>query len=167
MGCHCFLRKLCLLIFIINKLLNQMVVLMSMVYVNIFAKYIILWKCMYVYTLLRVPWTLKEILRAQGDPPVHPKGNQSWIFFGRSDAEAEALITWPPDAEHWLIGKGPDIGKDWRQEKGTTEDEMVGWHHQLDGHEFEQVPGAGDWQGGLACYSSATVHGATELDMTE
>ena len=67
---------------------------------------------------------------------VHPKGDQSWVFIGRTDAEAEAPILWPPDANNWLIGKDPDAGKDWRQEKGKTEDEMVGWHHRLDGHEF-------------------------------
>ena len=141
-----------------------MVVLMSMMYVNTFAKYIILWKCMYVYTLLRVPWTL-EILRVKEIQPVHPKGNQSWIFFGRTDAEVEALILWPPDPEHWLIGKGPDIGKDWRQEeKGTTEDEMVGWHYWLDGHEFEQAPGADDGQGSLMW---CTPWDCKELDMTK
>ena len=71
--------------------------------------------------------------------PVHPKGNQSWMFIGRTDIEAEAPILWPPDAMNWLSGKDPDAGKDWRQgEKGTTEDEMVGWHHKLSGHEFEQ-----------------------------
>ena len=70
--------------------------------------------------------------------PVHPKGYQSWIFIGRTDAEAETPILWPPHAKNWLIGKDPDAGKDWRQEeKGTTEDEMVGWHHRLDVHEFE------------------------------
>ena len=72
---------------------------------------------------------------------VNPKGNQSWIFTGRTDAEAEASILWPPDVKNWLIGKDPDAGKDWRQEeKGMTDDEMVGWHHWLDGHEFEQAP---------------------------
>ena len=76
--------------------------------------------------------------------PVNSKGNQSWIFIGRNDSEAEASILWPPDANNWPTGKDPDAGKDWRQEKGTTEDEMVGWHHQLDGHEFEQAPGVGD-----------------------
>ena len=83
--------------------------------------------------LLRVPWTdCKEI------QPVHPKGNQPWIFTGRTDAEAETLILWPPDAKNWLIGKHPDAGKDGRwEEKGTTEDEMVAWHHRLNGHEFE------------------------------
>ena len=70
--------------------------------------------------------------------PVHPKGNQSWIFIGRTDAKAEALIPWPPDANNWLIEKDPNVGKDWGQEeKGMTEDEMIGWHHQLNGHEFE------------------------------
>ena len=69
--------------------------------------------------------------------PVHPKGNQSWIFIGRTDAEAETPILWPPDAKNWLIGIDPDAGKDWGQGKGTTEDEMIGWHHQLSGHEFE------------------------------
>ena len=72
---------------------------------------------------------------------VHPKGKQSWIFTGRTDAEADASILWPPDVKNWLIGKDPDAGKDWRQEeKGMTEDEIVGWHHWLDGHEFEQAP---------------------------
>ena len=86
--------------------------------------------------------------------PVHPEGNQPWIFTGRADAEAETPILWPPDAKNWLIGKDPDAGKDWRQEeKGTTEDEMVGWHHWLDGHEFEEAPGVGDGQGSLACCS--------------
>ena len=85
---------------------------------------------------------------------MHPKGSQSWIFTRRTDAEAESLILWPPDAKNWLIGKDPDVGKDWRQEeKGTTGDEMVGWHHWLDGHEFEPAPGVGDGQGSLVCCS--------------
>ena len=84
--------------------------------------------------------------------PVNPKRNQSWIFIERTDAEAETPILWPPDVKNWLVGKDPDAGKDWRQEeKGTTEDEMVGWHHRLSGHEFEQAPGVGDGQGSLAC----------------
>ena len=86
--------------------------------------------------------------------PVHTKGNQSWVFTGRSDAEAETAILWPPDAKSWLIGKDPDAGKHWRQDKGTTEDEMVGWHHQLYGHGFGWTPGVGDGQGGLACCGS-------------
>ena len=83
---------------------------------------------------------------------VNPKGNQSWIFIRRIDAEADTPILWPPDAKSWLIGKDPHVGKDWRQEeKGTAEDEMVGWHHQLDEHEFEQALGTGDGEGSLAC----------------
>ena len=86
--------------------------------------------------------------------PVHPKGNQSWLFIGRTDAEVETPILWPPDAKSWLIWKDPDAGKDWRrEEKGMTEDEMVGWHHQLNGHEFELTLGVGDGKGGLGCCS--------------
>ena len=99
--------------------------------------------------------------------PVSPKGNKSWMFNGRTDAEDEAPILWPPDMKNWLIWKDPDAGKDWGQEeKGTTEDEMVGWHHWLDGHEFEQAPGFGDGpcQGSLACCSS---WGHKESDVTE
>ena len=82
--------------------------------------------------------TLENPLDCKEIQPVHPKRNQSWIFIGRTDAEAETPILWPPDAKSWLIGKDPDAGKDWRQEeKGMTEDEMFGWHHQLNGHEFE------------------------------
>ena len=95
-----------------------------------------------------------EFLGLQGDQTVNPRGNQSWIFIGRTDAEAEAPILWPPDVKNWLIGKDPGAWKDWRhKEKGTTEDEMVGWHHQLDGHEFEQALGVGDGQGSLVCCS--------------
>ena len=86
--------------------------------------------------------------------PVNPKGNQSWIFIGRIDAEADTPILWPPDSKKWLTGKDPDAGKDWGQEeKGTTEYEVVGWHHLLDGHEFEQAPGACNGQGSLVCCS--------------
>ena len=86
--------------------------------------------------------------------PVNPKGNQSWIFIERTDDEAEAPIFWPRDEKNWLVGKDPDAENDWRQEeKGSTEDEMVGWHHQLNGHEFEQAPGVGDGQGSLVCCS--------------
>ena len=110
--------------------------------------------------------TLESPLDYKEIQPVHPKGNQSWIFIGRTDAEAEAPILWPPDAKNWLIKKDPDAGQDWRQEKkGTTEDEMVGWHHWLDGHEFEQTPGVGDGQGGLTSCSSPWGH--IESDMTE
>ena len=82
--------------------------------------------------------TLESPLDCKEIQPVHPKGDQSWVFIGRTDAEAETPIFWPLDAKSWLIGKGPDAGRDWGQEeKGMTEDETVGWHHQLDGHEFE------------------------------
>ena len=82
--------------------------------------------------------TLESPLDGKEIQPVHPKGDQSWIFIARTDAEAEAPILWPPDVKSWLLWKDPDAGKDWGQEeKGTTEDEMVGWHHRLDGHEFE------------------------------
>ena len=82
--------------------------------------------------------TLESPLNCKEMQPVHPKGNQSWVFFGRTDAEAETLILWPPDAKNWVIWKDPDAGKDWRwEEKGTTEDEMVGWRQWLYGHEFE------------------------------
>ena len=98
--------------------------------------------------------TLENPLEGKEIQPVHPKGNQPWIFIGRTDVEAETPILWLPDAKNWLIWKYPDAGKDWRQEeKGMTEDEMVGWHHQLSGHEFEQAPGDGEGQGSL------TVHG--------
>ena len=81
--------------------------------------------------------TLESPLNCKVIQPVHPKGNQSWMFIGRTDAEAETPILWPPDVKSWLIGKDPDAGKDWRQEKGMTEDEMGGWHHRLDGHKFQ------------------------------
>ena len=97
--------------------------------------------------------------------PVHPKGNQSWIFIGRTDAEAETSTFWPPDVKNWLTEKDPDAGKDWSQEeKGTTEDEMVGWHHQLNGHKSEQALGVGDGQGSLA-WCSPWDH--KESDTTE
>ena len=109
--------------------------------------------------------TLESPLDSKEIKPVNPKGNKSWIFIGRTDAEAEAPVLWPPDAKNWLIGKDPDAGKVWRQEeKGVTEDEMVGWHHQPDRHEFEQAPGVGDGQGSLACCSP---RGCNELDTTE
>ena len=95
---------------------------------------------------------------------VHPKGNQSWIFIGRTDAEAETLTLWPPDVKNWVIGKDPHAGKDWRQEKGATEDKMVGWHHRLDGHGFEWTLGVSEGQEGLACYGS---WGCKESDTTE
>ena len=107
---------------------------------------------------LESPWDCKEI------QPVHPKGVQSWVFIGRTDVEAETSILWPPDAKNWLIWKDPDDGKDWGQEeKGMTEDKMVGWHYQLNGREFEWTPGVSDEQGGLACCGS---WGRKESDTT-
>ena len=101
----------------------------------------------------------------QWDPIGQSKGNQLWIFIVRTDAKAEAPMLWPPDGKNWLISKDPDARKDWRQEeKGTTENEMVGRHHQLNGHEFEQAPGVGDGRGSLACYSPWD---RKEVDMTE
>ena len=98
--------------------------------------------------------TLKSPLNCKEIQPVHPKRNQSWIFIGMTAAEAETPILWSPDAKNWFIGKDPDAGKDWRRgEKGTTENEMVGWHHRLNRHEFESTPGVGDGQGDLACCS--------------
>ena len=109
--------------------------------------------------------TLESSLDCKETQPVHPKGNQSWIFIGRTDAEAEAPVLWPPDAKNWLIGKDPVAGKDWRrEEKGMTEHEMVGWHHWLNGHEFEETPEVGDGQRSLACCSP---WGRKELDTTE
>ena len=109
--------------------------------------------------------TLESPLHYKEIKPVHPKENQSLIFIGRTDADAEAPTLWPPDVKNWLNGKDPDAGKDWRQEeKGTTEDEMVGCHHRLDGHEFEQALGVGDGQGDLVCCSP---WGHKESDTTE
>ena len=106
-----------------------------------------------------------ESFGPQDIQPVNSKGNHSWIFIGRTDAEAETPILWPPHATNWLTGKDPDAGKDWGQEeKGMTEDEMVRWHHRLDGHGFVWTPGVGDGQGGLACCSPC---GLKESDMTE
>ena len=109
--------------------------------------------------------TLVSPLDCKEIQPVHPKGDQSWIFTGRTDDEAETPILWPPDEKNWLIGKDSETGKDWRQEeKGTTKDEMVRWHYWLYGHEFEWTPGVGDGQGGLAHWSP---WGRKESNMTE
>ena len=106
---------------------------------------------------LESPLNCKEI------QPVHPK-DQSWVFIGRTDTEAETPVLWPPHVKSWLTGKDCDAGRDWGQEeKGMTEDEMAGWHHRLDGHEFEWTLGVGDGQGGLACCDS---WGCRESDMT-
>ena len=109
--------------------------------------------------------TLESPLDCKEIQPVYPKGDQSWVFIGRTDVEAETPILWPPDAKSWLIGKDSDAGKDWRQEeKGTTEDEMVGWHHRLNRHGFGWTPRVGDGQGGVACCGSWD---RKESDMTE
>ena len=113
-------------------------------------------------------WTvvLEKTLESPLDcKDIQPKGTQSWIFIGTTDAEAETPILWPLDAKNWVIRKDPDAGKDWRQDKkGTTEDEMIGWHHWLNGHEFEQALGVGDGQGSLVCCSP---WGHKESDTTE
>ena len=108
--------------------------------------------------------TLESPLDWKEIQTVHSKGDQSWVFIGRTEAEAETPILWPPHAKSWLIGKDSAAGRDWGQEKGTTEDEMAGWHHRLDVHEFGWIPGVGDGQGGLTCCSS---WGLKELDMTK
>ena len=109
--------------------------------------------------------TLESPLDCKKIQPVHSKGDQPWDFFGRTDAKAETLVLWPPHAKSWLIGKDSDAGRDWGQEeKGTTEDEMAGWHQWLDGPESEWTPEVGDGQGGLACCDS---WGRKESDTTE
>ena len=109
--------------------------------------------------------TLESPLDCKEIQPVHPKGNQFWIFIERTGVEAETPMLWPPDAKNWLIWKDPDAGKDWRrEEKGTTEDEMVGWYHRVNGYELGWTLGAGDGQGSLVCCSP---WGHKELDMTE
>ena len=109
--------------------------------------------------------TLESPLDCKEIQSVHPKGDQSWVFFGRTDAEAETPVLWPPHVKSWLIGKDSDAGRDWGQEeKGMTEDEMAGWYQGLDGRESEWTPGDGDGQGGLACCDS---WGRKESDTTE
>ena len=109
--------------------------------------------------------TLESPMDCKQIKPVNSKINQSWIFFGRTDAEAETLVLQPPDAKNWLIGKDPDAKKDWRQEEtGMTEDETVGWHYWLNGHEFEQVLGVGEGQGSLVYCSP---WGGKKSDTTE
>ena len=118
--------------------------------------------CFWTVVLEKTPESPLDCKEIQ---PVHPKGQQSWLFIGRTNVEAETRILWPPDIKNWLIWKDPDAGKDWRrEEKGMTEDEMVGWHHRLNGHEFELILGVGDGQGGLVCCSP---WGRKESDMTE
>ena len=118
--------------------------------------------CFSTVVLEKTPESPSDCKRIQ---PVHPKGDQSWMFIGRTNAKAETPILWPPHAKSWLIGKDSDAGRDLGQEeKGTTEDEMAGWHHWLDGRESEWSPGVGDGQGGLACCDS---WGHKELDTTK
>ena len=118
--------------------------------------------CFWTVVLEKTPESPLDCKEIQ---PVNPKGNQFWIFIGRTDVEAEAPILWPPDAKNRLIGKDPDAGKDWRQEeKGITEDEVVGWYHWLDGPEFEEALGVDDGLGSLVCSSP---WGCKDLDMTE
>ena len=121
------------------------------------AELLMLWNAVSEKTL-ESPLDCKEI------KPVNSKGNQPWIFIGRTDAEAETPILWPPDVKNWIIGNDPDGRKYWRQKKGSTEDEMIVCHYRLDGHEFEQAPGVDDGQGGLVCCSP---WGHKELDTTE
>ena len=115
--------------------------------------------------------TFESSLDCKEIQPVHPKGNQSWIFIGRTDVDAEAPIFWLPDVKNGLIWKDPGVGKDWTQEeKGTTEDEMVVWHHWLNGHEFEQALGAGNGQGSLVCcrqWSYKELYLTERLNWTE
>ena len=109
--------------------------------------------------------TVESPLDCKEIQPVHPKGDQSWVFIGQTDVKAETPILWPPDVKNWLLWQDLVAGNDWRrEEKGSIEDEMVGWHHQLCGHEFAQAPGVGDGQGGLECCSP---WGHRESDMTE
>ena len=133
-----------------------------------------MWELNYKETWARKNWwswtvvlekTLECPLDCKEIQPVHSKEDQSWVFIGRTDVETESPTLWPPDAKSWVIWKDPDPGKDWgKEEKGTTEDEMVGWHHQLNGHGFGWTPGVGDGQEGLACCGS---WGCKELDTTE
>ena len=109
--------------------------------------------------------TLESPLDCKENQPIHPKRDQSWVFIGRTDVEAETPVLWPPDVKNWLIWKGPDAGKDWGQEeKRMTEDEMVGWHHWFNGHGFGWTLGVDDRQGSLACCNS---WGRKESDTTE
>ena len=139
-----------------------------------FSSHVWMWELDYKENWVQKNWcfwsvvlekTLESPLGSKEIQPVHPTGDQSWVFIGGTDVEAETPILWPPDVKSWLIWKDPDAGKDWGQEeKGTTEDEMVVQHHRLDGHGFGWTPGVGDGQGGLACCGS---WGRKESDTTE
>ena len=133
-----------------------------------------MWELAYKESLAQKNWcfwtvVLDKMLESPLDSkeiqPVNPKGDQAWVFIGRTDVKAETPVLWPTHEKSWLIGKDSDAGRDWGQEeKGMTEDEMAGWHHRLDGHEFGWTLGVGDGQGGLACCDSC---GGKESDMTE
>ena len=124
-----------------------------------------LWRKLSAEELMLLNYGVESPLDCKEIQPVHSKKDQSWVFYERTDAKAETPILWPPDAKSWLLGQDSDAGRDLGQEeKGMTEDEMAGWHHQLDGHEFEWTPGVGDGQGGLGCCDS---WGCKESDMTE
>ena len=131
------------------------------IYRLVLMKYLLYW-CFWTVVLEK---TLESPLDCKEIQPVHSKGDQPWVFFGRNDAKVETPVLWPLDAKSWLIGKDSDAGRDWGQEeKEMTEDEMAGWHHRLDGREFEWTLGDGDGQGGLACCNS---WGRRESDMNE
>ena len=154
-----------------NHFFNSKIFSITRCYWHIFNKCKILFViCLYFWCFWTVVLekTLKSPLDCKEIKSVNHKGYQSWIFIGKTDAEAEIPILWPPDGKNWLIGKVsqfPDAGKDWRQEeKGTTDDEMIGWHHWLDGHGSEQTWGVGDGQGSLECCSP---WGRRESDMIE
>ena len=139
---------------------------MNILFTTGYAVYLLVYSTFHPFSMSWVPknwcfWTV-VLERTRESPldckeiqPVHSEGDQPWVFFGGNDAKAEAPVLWPPHEKSWLIGKDPDAGRGWGQEeKGTTEDEMAGWHHWLDGHEFEWTPGVGDGQGGLVCCPS-------------
>ena len=136
-----------------------------------------MWELNYKESWVRKNWcfwtvvlekTLESPLDCKKIQPVHPKGDQPWVFIGRTDAEAETPVLWAPQAKNWLVWNDPDAGKDWRQqEKGTTEDDMVGWRHWLGGHGFEPAPGVGDGQGGLASMAFQRVGHDWATELTE
>ena len=132
---------------------------------SILEKQLFLQGFLWLFLYLNSEETLESPLDCKEIQPVHSEGDQPWDLFARNDAKAETPVLWPPHAKSWLIGKDPDAGKDWGQEeKGTTEDEMAGWHHWVNGRESQRTPGVGDGQGGLACCDS---WGRKKSDITE